>query len=94
MEPAEVRAAYDVNRALNERNGFFARARYDEWTGRNVQFNVKARQETIDRFVRITDSQGWVFGETLDHALAVLEKSRASAKNTYPVLCSTPRGES
>lgn len=43
-------------------------------TGRNVQFNIKATAETIERFVAISDGQGWVFGETLERALAALER--------------------
>jgi hypothetical protein len=49
-------------------------------TGRNVQFNIKARQETIDRFIKISEAQGWVFGETLDHALTALEHRIAPTK--------------
>ena len=43
-------------------------------TGRNVQFNVKASQETVDAFYAISDGQGWVLGETLEHALAALQR--------------------
>ncbi len=43
-------------------------------TGRNVQFNVKASQNTVDAFYAISDRQGWVLGETLEHALAALER--------------------
>src|SRR5271157_2229844 len=39
-------------------------------TGRNVQFNVKASQDTVEAFYAISDSKGWVLGETLEHALA------------------------
>ena len=42
-------------------------------TGRNVQFNIKATSETIERFVAISDAQNWVFGETLENALDALE---------------------
>lgn len=44
-------------------------------TGRNAQLNIKATQETIDAFAAISEQQGWVFGETLEHALQALEKS-------------------
>ncbi|SDR63388.1 hypothetical protein SAMN05519103_08561 [Rhizobiales bacterium GAS113] len=47
-------------------------------TGRNVQFNIKATSETIERFVRLADSNGWVFGETLERALDALEKTLAT----------------
>ncbi len=43
-------------------------------TGRNVQFNIKTRQETIDAFCAVADGQGWGIGETLEHAVALLEK--------------------
>jgi hypothetical protein len=43
-------------------------------TGRNVQFNVKASQQTIDAFYSIADREGWVLGETLEHALAALQR--------------------
>ena len=44
-------------------------------TGRNVQVNIKATQETIDRLTAISDAKGWAFGETLEHALAALQAS-------------------
>lgn len=43
-------------------------------TGRNVQFNVKASQDTVDAFYAISDGNGWVLGETLEHALAALQR--------------------
>ena len=43
-------------------------------TGRNVQFNVKASQETVDAFYAISDAKGWVLGETMEHALAALKR--------------------
>jgi hypothetical protein len=46
-------------------------------TGRNVQFNVKASQDTVDAFYSISDSKGWVLGETLEHALAALQRELA-----------------
>ncbi|POR40456.1 stability/partitioning determinant [Methylobacterium sp. V23] len=47
-------------------------------TGRNVQFNVKASQDAIDAFYRISDEQGWVLGETLERALSALERELAA----------------
>lgn len=47
-------------------------------TGRNVQFNVKASQEAVDAFYRISDDQGWVLGETLERALSALERDLAA----------------
>ncbi|MCO6388260.1 stability/partitioning determinant [Aliihoeflea sp. 40Bstr573] len=43
-------------------------------TGRNAQFNLKARPETIEAYCAIADSQGWGLGETLEHAVALLER--------------------
>lgn len=41
-------------------------------TGRNAQFNMKAKPETIAEFTAIADSQGWVFGEALEKAVDLL----------------------
>lgn len=43
-------------------------------TGRNAQFNLKARPETIAAFCAVADLQGWGLGETLEHAVALLER--------------------
>lgn len=43
-------------------------------TGRNVHFNVKASQSTIDRFYAICDLKGWVLGFTLECAVEALER--------------------
>ena len=43
-------------------------------TGRNVQFNVKALQETVDAFYSVTDAQGWVLGYTLQRAIEALQR--------------------
>lgn len=42
-------------------------------TGRNAQLNIKTRPETIEAFYRIADANGWGLGETLEHAVALLE---------------------
>lgn len=42
-------------------------------TGRNAQFNLKARPETIEAFVSIADRQGWGLGETLEKAVLLLQ---------------------
>ena len=49
-------------------------------TGRNIQFNVKARQETVDSFYEISDQEGWVLGETLERALEALKRELARQK--------------
>jgi hypothetical protein len=43
-------------------------------TGRNVQFNAKASQTTIDRFYALCDLKGWVMGFTLERAVDALER--------------------
>ena len=44
-------------------------------TGRNVQFNIKAMQETVNEFYAITDAQeGWVLGYTLQRAVEALKR--------------------
>lgn len=43
-------------------------------TGRNQQFNLKARRETIEAYCRIADAEGWGLGEALEHAVALLEE--------------------
>lgn len=48
-------------------------------TGRNVQFNMKARQEDIDAFYAIADANGWVLGEALQHAVAAFHKVHGQA---------------
>lgn len=54
-------------------------------TGRNTQFNIKADPLVIERFVKIADDQGWVFGEALEHAVALLEQRYGRGENV-PVL--------
>lgn len=43
-------------------------------TGRNAQFNIKTKPETIELFTRIADANGWGLGETFERATAMLEK--------------------
>jgi hypothetical protein len=47
-------------------------------TGRNIQLNIKARAETIDRFYALADRNGWVLGEAFEHAIAALERAAAN----------------
>jgi hypothetical protein len=47
-------------------------------TGRNVQFNAKALQETVDAIYAVTDAQGWVLGYTLERAIAALQRELES----------------
>ncbi len=46
-------------------------------TGRNAQFNLKARPDTIQAFCDIADAQGWGLGETLEYAVKLLEREYA-----------------
>ncbi len=50
-------------------------------TGRNVQFNVKALQTTIDDIYAITQAhEGWVLGYTLERAVAALTRELEDAR--------------
>jgi hypothetical protein len=54
-------------------------------TGRTQQFNARTTPETVEAFYAIADRQGWLVGETLEHALAALKRElegqgRAAAK--------------
>lgn len=48
-------------------------------TGRNAQFNLKAKPETIAAFCAVADRQGWGLGETLEQAVALLEREYQSS---------------
>ncbi|MEM9234900.1 MAG: stability/partitioning determinant, partial [Pseudomonadota bacterium] len=48
-------------------------------TGRNAQFNIKAKPETIEAFCAIADAQGWGIGETLEKAVELLEREYSKA---------------
>jgi len=43
-------------------------------TGRNAQFNLKARPDTIDAYCALADRMGWGLGETLERAVELLER--------------------
>ena len=45
-------------------------------TGRNVQFNLKAKPETIKTFCKVADANGWGLGETLEYAVDLLAKEQ------------------
>lgn len=49
-------------------------------TGRNAQFNIKAKPETIEAFCAVADGQGWGLGETLEYAVELLEKQYANKR--------------
>lgn len=46
-------------------------------TGRTVQFNARATPQTVEALYAIADRQGWLVGETLEHALAALQRELA-----------------
>jgi hypothetical protein len=43
-------------------------------TGRNVQLNLKVRQEDADAFYALADEKGWVLGEAFQMALQALKE--------------------
>ena len=43
-------------------------------TGRTMQFNARTTPQTIEALYAIADRQGWLVGETLEHALAALQR--------------------
>jgi len=49
-------------------------------TGRNIQFNAKISLATNDAIYDITEKQGWVLGEMLEHAVDALKEKLASEK--------------
>jgi hypothetical protein len=46
-------------------------------TGRNVQFNTKITGACRDSFYEISDRNGWVLGETMERAIAALQRELA-----------------
>lgn len=80
---ANDRSSPDATRQAAQAAGFQSRepakpqptsAQRRRRTGRNAQFNIKARPETIEAFCAIADGQGWGLGETLEYAVELLEK--------------------
>lgn len=43
-------------------------------TGRSLQFNLKARPDTVAAYCALADRMGWGLGETLEHAVQLLEE--------------------
>lgn len=43
-------------------------------TGRNVQLNLKVRQEDADAFYALADQHGWVLGEAFQKAIEALQR--------------------
>ncbi len=46
-------------------------------TGRTVQFNARTTPQTVEALYAIADQQGWLVGETLEYALAALQRELA-----------------
>jgi len=77
-------------KAVTEANHFPSRApakpspsvqRRGRRTGRNIQLNIKITAETLDAFYRMSDEHGWVLGETLERALAALERELSAERD-------------
>lgn len=49
-------------------------------TGRDTQFNMKCKQETIDAYIAIADKQDWGLGETLEYAVELLQREYQGKK--------------
>ena len=43
-------------------------------TGRNITFSAKTTQATLDTFYEIARQQGWKAAETLEYAIAALQR--------------------
>jgi hypothetical protein len=48
-------------------------------TGRNAQFNIKAKPDTIQLFMQVADAQEWGLGETLEKAVELLLREYTKA---------------
>jgi hypothetical protein len=75
-------APLSLVREVAEANNYPSRAaprlrRGRKKTGRTEQLNLRVRAADLARFVEISDEHGWVFGETLEHALAALQRELA-----------------
>lgn len=47
-------------------------------TGRTAQLNVRTTPRTVDAFYAIADQEGWLVGETVEQALAALQRELAA----------------
>jgi hypothetical protein len=86
-EPNDVSA--DLVRAVAEASRFPSRegkpARRPpriHRTGRTMQFNARTTPQTIEALYTIADQQGWLVGETLEHALAALQRELTGRAST------------
>lgn len=81
-QPAAEKAPRADTRQVAEAAGFRSREpgttpaqQRRRRTGRNAQFNLKAKPETIALFCQIADEQGWGLGEAFEHATALLAQA-------------------
>ena len=81
-EPSEVSA--ELVRAVAEASRFPSREAKPmrrppriHRTGRTMQFNARTTPQTVEALYAIADQQGWLVGETLEHALAALQRELA-----------------
>ena len=89
MARALEKASSEATAEAAEKSGFISREpiptkpkkfRRGRKTGRNAQINIKAKPETIEAFYELADRQNWGLGETLEHALDLLQKKYAQNK--------------
>ena len=80
-KPASTRATPEEAKKAAEAAGFRSREpvrpapqQRRRRTGRNAQFNIKTKPETIAAFTRIADAQGWGLGEAFERATLLLEQ--------------------
>ena len=78
-KPSEVSA--ELVRAIAEASRFPSREAKRppriHRTGRTMQFNARTTPQTVEALYGIADAQGWLVGETLEHALAALQRELA-----------------
>ena len=47
-------------------------------TGRTMQLNARTTPQTVEAYYAIADAQGWLVGETIERALAALQRELAA----------------
>jgi hypothetical protein len=89
--PEKAAANNDTSDRIAEENGFpsrqpvrtpkqLKRKPRTYRTGRNRQFNMKAKPESVERFYRMADERSVPLGALLDLALDALERAGTSGK--------------
>ena len=74
----QVRAVADAG-GFPSRTARPPREPYRYRTGRTEQFSVRIRPEAFDAFYDIARRQGWKVGETVENALAALQRELGDA---------------